>query len=96
MSGVTQPWLANPIFQALPSDEFRCFHERGYVKIAWTLRADPIDENKSVFFTETRAVATDPGARAKSRRYWAVVSPGVKFIRLISLEPLRVEAERRA
>ena len=65
--GATQPWLANPVFRALPPDEFEAFHEPGYVKIAWTLRADPIDATKSVFRTETRVATTDPTSRAKFR-----------------------------
>jgi hypothetical protein len=35
-------------------------------------------------------------ARAKFRRYWAVVSPGVGLIRRMMLEPVKREAERRA
>jgi hypothetical protein len=66
------------------------------VKIAWTLRADPIDATTSVFRTETRVAATDPTSRAKFRRYWAFLSPGLILIRWISLGPLKAEAERRA
>jgi hypothetical protein len=94
--GATQPWLANPVFRALPADEFEAFHEPGYVKIAWTLRADPIDAAKSVFRTETRVATTDPTSRAKFRRYWAFLSPGIKMIRWVSLAPLKAEAERLA
>jgi hypothetical protein len=94
--GTTQPWLANPVFRALPPEEFEAFHEPSYVKIAWTLRADPIDATKSVFRTETRVATTDPTSRAKFRRYWAFVSPGIILIRWISLGPLKAEAERRA
>jgi hypothetical protein len=42
-SAVTQPWQAAPVFPSVPAAEFRDFAEPGYVKIAWTLRADPID-----------------------------------------------------
>jgi hypothetical protein len=92
----TQPWLANPIFRALSPDEFEAFREPGYVKIAWTLRADPIDATQSVFRTETRVATNDPAARAKFRWYWAFVSPGIILIRWISLGPLKTVAERRA
>ncbi len=92
----TQPWLANPVFRALPPNEFKTFQEPGYVKIAWTLRADPIDATKSVFRTETRVATTDPTSRAKFRRYWALLSPGIILIRWISLGPLKAAAERRA
>ena len=60
LGAVTQPWLADVVFRPLPPNAFSAFNEPGFVKIAWTLRADPVDEARSVFRTETRAVATDP------------------------------------
>jgi hypothetical protein len=96
VGGFTKPWEANPTFRALPPDEFAAFCEPGYVKIAWTLRADAIGETASVFRTETRARATDAIARARFRRYWAFASPGIALIRWLSLRPLKHEAERRA
>jgi hypothetical protein len=83
-------------FRALSSEEFAAFREPGFVKIVWTLRADPVDAGTSIFRTETRAMATDAAARARFRRYWAFVSPGIALIRRLSLDPLRREAERRA
>ena len=96
LGAVTKPWEPNPTFRALPPSEFAAFDEPGFVKIAWTLRADPVDEHRSIFRTETRAVATDSFARTKFRRYWAFVSPGVAAIRRLSLRPLKRVAERRA
>ena len=96
IGAVTKPWEANPTFRALPPTEFAAFNDPGFVKIAWTLRADPIGEHDSIFRTETRAVATDAFAREKFRRYWALVSPGVAAIRRLSLRPLKRDAERRA
>jgi hypothetical protein len=93
---VTQPWLANPVFQALPPADFAAFEEPGYVKIAWMLRADPVGPAQSVASTETRAATTDPASRAKFRRYWALASPGIILIRWISLSLVKGEAERRA
>ena len=92
----TKPWDANPTFHALRPDEFATFGEPGYVKIAWTLRADAVGTSASIFRTETRALATDPIARARFRRYWAFASPGIGMIRWLSLLPLKHEAERRA
>jgi hypothetical protein len=90
----TRPWEPNVRFHALPPEEFAAFAQPGFVKIAWTLRADPIDTVMSVFRTETRAVATDATSRARFRRYWAFVSPGIALIRLLSLRPLKRDAER--
>ena len=96
VGAVTKPWEANPTFRALQPDEFAAFRDPGYVKIAWTLRADAISPSASVFRTETRAAATDAIARARFRRYWAFASPGIGMIRRLSLLPLKHEAERRA
>ena len=41
-------------------------------------------------------MTTDPTARAKFRRYWSFMSPGIILIRWMSLGPLKADAERRA
>lgn len=96
VGAVTRPWEANVTFRALPPDRFAAFDEPGYVKIAWTLRAEPVGETESVFRTETRVIATDPGARSTFRRYWSFLSPGIIVIRWALLGPLKREAERCA
>lgn len=93
---VTQPWKANVVFRSLPPSEFAAFDEPGYVKIVWTLRADPIGPSASVFRTETRVTTTDMSARKKFRWYWSFFSPGMFLIRWVSLSPLKADAERRA
>jgi hypothetical protein len=95
VGAVTQPWLPNVVFRALPPGEFAAFREPGYVKIAWTLRADPSGSGESIFRTETRAITTDPVARSRFRWYWARFSPGITLIRRAMLKPLKAEAERR-
>lgn len=96
VGAVTAPWEPNVTFHALAPASFAAFAEAGFVKIAWTLRADPAPDGGSVFRTETRAVATNATARARFRRYWAFVSPGIAAIRWLSLLPLKRDAERRA
>jgi hypothetical protein len=95
VGAVTKPWEANVSFRSLPPEQFAAFAEPGYVKIAWTVRADPIGTTASVFRTETRALATDPTARHRFRRYWAFLSPGIVAIRWALLRPVKLEAERR-
>jgi hypothetical protein len=87
--------MADVVFRPLPPEEFVTFHEPDYVKIAWTLRADPLGATHSIFRTETRVVTTDSVSRAKFRRYWAFASPGIILIRWALLGPLKTEAERR-
>ncbi len=96
MGAVTRPWEANVLFRPLPPEEFAAFHEPGYVKIAWTLRADPVTATESVARTETRVTTTDAAARAKFRRYWSFLSPGIVLIRKVALKMVKNEAEARA
>ena len=96
MGAVTRPWEPNVVFRALSPTSFAAFEEPGYVKIAWTLRADPVSANESIARTETRVTTTDTAARVKFRRYWAAFSPGIVLIRLTALQMVKQEAERRA
>jgi hypothetical protein len=96
MGAVTQPWLADVVFRGVPPEDFAAFAEPDYVKIAWTVAVTPRDDGGSVFRTETRAVATAPAARARFRRYWTLVSPGIVVIRWEMLRLVKREAERRA
>jgi hypothetical protein len=95
MGAVTQPWKANVEFRGLPPGEFAVFDRPGFVKIIWTLRADPVDATHSIARTETRAVATDRIARRKFRWYWARFSAGIVLIRGLTLRLVKSEAEKR-
>ena len=94
MGAVTRPWEANVRFRSLPPDEFAAFNAPGYAKIVWTLAADPAGSGASIFHTETRVLTTDAFARARFRRYWAVMSPGIVLIRRQSLRVVKSDAER--
>jgi len=96
LGAITRPWVPNPIFEAVPPEQFASFKEPGYVKIAWMIRTDPVCATKSIARTETRATATDPVARRKFRRYWSLFAPGIVLIRRILLRGVKSEAERRA
>ena len=89
LGAATQPWHANPTFRSIPADQFAAFDEPGYVKIAWTLRADPIDRERSTFHTETRVCTTDAEARDRFRTYWSFVAPGVEVIRFATQDVVR-------
>jgi hypothetical protein len=93
---VTQPWEPIAPSHTLPPEEFAAFNEPGYAKIVYTLAADPLGPNESMFSIRTRVVTTDPVARERFRRYWAVFSPGSLIIRYVALPPVKAEAERRA
>lgn len=92
---VTRPWEANVVFRSIAAEQFASFGEPDYVKIVWTLRADPSDEGTSIFCTETRAVATDSYSRSRFRRYWSMYSPGIVLIRRLLVAQVRRAAEAR-
>jgi hypothetical protein len=92
----TQPWHEHVTFHPLPPEEFAAFREPGYVKIVWTLAAEPARPGESWFVTRTRVAATDPGSRKKFRRYWAPMSAGIILIRYAALPLVRKQAERQA
>jgi len=96
LGAVTQPWAAAPVFRSIRPGEFAAFREPGYVKIAWTLRAEPLDRHHSMFHTETRVATTDPETHKRFRTYWSYVAPGVELIRLAMLRPLKKAAEKAA
>ena len=96
LGAVTRPWEPNVRFRGLAPEDFAAFREPGYAKIAWTLVVEPRDAGESVFRTETRVATTDPGSRARFRRYWSVFSPGIRVIRWETLRLVRRAAERQA
>ena len=95
LGAVTRPWEPSPTFHAVDPGQFARVATPDVVKIAWTLRADPLAPGASVFRTETRALPTDARARARFRIYWALLSPGISLIRRATLAPIKHRAERR-
>jgi len=65
VGAVTKPWEPDVTFRALPPDEFAAFAEPGFVKIAWTLRADPIDNEQAI--TWTRSIPGRQGRASRTR-----------------------------
>ena len=92
---VTQPWEVNVVFRGLDPEEFARFDQPGYAAIAWTLEVHPVAPDESIFRTETRVRTTDPHSRERFRRYWSVMSPGIRLIRLESLRLIRKDAAHR-
>lgn len=90
-----QPWLPDVKFIAIAPCEFAAYAQPDQVKIAWSLEAEPLAPAITRFAQETRAVATDDGARVKFRRYWRWARFGIITIRLLMLPAVRRVAERR-
>jgi hypothetical protein len=95
MGAATQPWIGDVKFHAIPAEEFAAFAEPGYVKIVWTLEAQPLATSATRFRTQTRVVATDGISKARFLVYWVFAGPFIVLIRRIINRALRQEAERR-
>lgn len=91
-----QPWIADAGFRTIPADQFTEFNEPGWVKIIMNVSVDSVARCCSLVTTETRALATDAEARKHFRRYWSLVVPGVKIIRITMLRAIKAAAEARA
>jgi hypothetical protein len=99
VGAVCQPWLADVVFTPIPPAHFAAYSEPDQVKILWTLEAKHLDDARSRFATEKRAVATDLAtdaqARAKFHGYWRRFGAGVVVIRWLFLVAICRTAERQ-
>jgi hypothetical protein len=95
MGTVCEPWQADVVMRPLPPERFAAYTEPGQVKIVWTMEADPLDEARCRFSTETRAVGTDAEAQARFRRYYRIFGVGMMLVRALLLPAVRREAERQ-
>ena len=92
MGAAARPWTRNVTFRTIPPTDFAAFAEPDYVKIVWTLEAEPIGSERTRFRTETRVEATDEAARRKFFWYWMAFGIGIRFIRWNMLRDLRRKA----
>jgi hypothetical protein len=94
VAGATcQPWLADVRFTPLAAGQFRDYAAADQVRIAWTIECHPAGDGRCVLASETRAAATDDGARRRFRRYWRWARFGIIPIRWLLLPAIRRRAE---
>jgi len=94
MGAAARPWTRNVTFRPIAPEAFAAFAEPDYVKIVWTLEADPIGPECTHFRTETRVEPTDAAARRKFFWYWMAFGIGIRIIRWSLLRELRRRALR--
>lgn len=89
-----QPWFGDVTFTPIPAHDFAAYNEPDRVKIVWSLEAEEIRPNLTLFSHEVRALATDADARQKFGKYWRWARFGIVAIRLLLLPAIRRKAER--
>lgn len=79
---------------ALPTPEgFKAIREPGFAKAAVNFSVEPQGPTSCLLRTETRVHATDPLSRDAFARYWTVIAPGSRVMRLMWLRAIKVRAE---
>ncbi|HET7153554.1 MAG TPA: hypothetical protein VFJ29_07280 [Candidatus Kapabacteria bacterium] len=92
---VCQPWEPNVLFTPIPAEQFAAYAEPDKVKIEWTIEAKELGPALTLLSTETRAAATDEGARKKFMKYWRIFGSGIILIRWFLLPAVRRQAEKQ-
>jgi hypothetical protein len=79
---------AIPFVHVPDAEAFAGFSEKGYVKVAWTLRVVPESDAASRVEFELRVGATDEEAWKNFTHYFRLIEPGSRFIRRVLLAQL--------
>jgi hypothetical protein len=88
-----QPWNADVVFESIAPERFASFATPDRVKIAWTIECQSRGADVTELISETRAMATDDGARRRFLSYWRWARVGIYSIRWFLLPAIRKRAE---
>jgi hypothetical protein len=88
-------WKRDYGWKPVAAQAFAGFEEPGYAKIALSFSVRPAGFGRSALRYEARTGTTDELARARFRRYWRVIRPGVAIVMRRALRRIAAQAERR-
>ena len=88
-------WRRDYGWYPIEAERFAAFDEPGYAKLAVSFRVQALGVDQSLLRYEARTATTDEGARARFRRYWRIIQPGVAVVMRRALARIRDESERR-
>jgi hypothetical protein len=74
-------------------ESFRALSRPGFAKATMSFSVEPQGPDWCFLRTETRVHATDPASLDVFSRYWKIITPGSKLIRLMWLRAIKVRAE---
>jgi hypothetical protein len=94
MGAITQPWKRGATIAGLPPEQFATYAEPDRVKIAWTIKVEPLGPALTRLRTEACAQSTDAAARGKFGRYWRLRAVEITLIRNLLLRSVCREAEQ--
>ena len=93
LGAVGRPWMPDYASTRISASAFAEFEEPGYAKIAWSWIVKPLGSGQTLLVCEWRTQLTDDAARAHFRRYWTVVSRGVRLLARMGLSRIKVDCE---
>jgi hypothetical protein len=73
--------------------EFINFNRQGCYKLTWNIRVNPIDENNSQLYTESRILSTDPLTKKLFSIYWFIINKGSALTRIDLLRTFKKQIQ---
>jgi hypothetical protein len=94
LGAVGRPWRPDYDPIHLTPSSFAGFADPGFAKIVWSWMVKPIGSGQTLLVVEWRTQLTDEDARSHFRRYWTIVSRGVRLLARLALGRIKVDCER--
>jgi hypothetical protein len=95
LGAVGQPWRPDYARTAFAASTFAGFDQPGFAKIVWSWMVKPLGSGQTLLVVEWRTRLTDAEARSHFRRYWTLVSRGVRLLARIALVRIKVDCEAK-
>jgi len=89
-------WKPDIEWHDLAAEQFACFAEPGWGKIACHLLVRPDGPGRSILSYECRTATTDPASRAQMARYWWLIRPFVGYVMRAVLRTIRANVDAHA
>jgi hypothetical protein len=90
VGAIGKVWQLDIPFVHVESPEaYADFAEPGWIKVAWSIRLEPLGDAATRLVFDLRVDATDESSWTKFARYWLVIGPGSHFIRSTFLSGMR-------
>ena len=92
---VGQAWRPDYAPTPVAADAFAGFDQPGFAKIAWSWVIKPLGSGQTLLVVEWRTQLTNAEASSYFRRYWTIVSRGVRLLARITLARIKSDCEEK-
>lgn len=96
LGAVGQPWRPDYAPTPITASAFASFDQPGFVKIAWSWMVKPLGSGQTLLVVEWRTQHSSDEARSHFRRYWAIVSRGVRLLARLGLARIKSDCEQES